>query len=361
MSIAVFIGALALVYYIWCQAIRFAMKKLECTRAFSKTTVFAGEEAELVEIVRNDSPVVIPWLLIESRVSPHLRLGRQENLHLSGDTHFCSQFTLLSHQQILRRHRVRFLHRGSFNMGNASLTAGNVLGFLTCRKEQNLDAPVLVFPALLKDDWLPVPIVNHLMKVTRQPQLLQDPFLVRGLRAYQPGDPVRDIHWAATARTGEVQVRLHDYSARTKLLVVLNAQHHRDQWHAHLDDKMAEEIEYGISLAATICVKALEEGVPVGFASNMPVDSASESTVILPSEGSGWDETLLTTFARLKILRTESFPGFLHSLTAASDMIVLVLSAYDSDEIQNALEKLRKNGNEVMFHRIEGGGLWDGV
>ena len=78
MIIVAFLGALALVYYIWCQAIRHVMKKLYCTRAFSRPAVFAGEEAELVEVVRNDSPVVIPWLLVESRVSPYLRLGRQD-------------------------------------------------------------------------------------------------------------------------------------------------------------------------------------------------------------------------------------------------------------------------------------------
>lgn len=346
-----------LVYYIWCQAIRIAMKKLQCTRSFSRTAVFAGEEAELVETVRNDSPVVIPWLLVESRVSPYLRLGRQENLHLSGDTHFCSQFTLLSHQQIHRRHRVRFLHRGSFNMGNASLTVSNVLGFFTSRREQMLDAPVLVYPPLLEDSELPLPISCHLREITRQPQLLQDPFLVRGLRAYQPGDPVRDIHWAATARTGEAQVRLHDYSARTKLLVVLNAQLHKDQWHDHLDDEAAEQIEQGISLAATVCVKALREGVAAGFAANMPVDDQKECVVKLPGEGGGWEETLLTTFARLKILRTEHFPVFLDSLTSCSDMEILVISAYDSEGIQNSIRKLRHSGNQVMFHILKGGSL----
>lgn len=359
MSIVVFLGALVLVYIIWCQAIRHVMKKLICTRAFSRTTFFAGEEGELHEVIRNDSPVIIPWLLVESRISSHLRLGKQDNLQLSGDTHFCSQFTLLSHQQIHRRHRVRFLHRGNFNLGNASLTAGNVLGFFACRSEQNLDAHVLVYPPLLGDSQLPLPISCHLREVTSRPQLLTDPFLVRGLRAYQPGDPVRDIHWAATARTGETQVRLHDYSARTQLLVVLNCQLQKDQWHPHLGDGMAEKIEYGISLAATVCLKALGEGLAVGFAANMPMDNEKESVVLLPGEGDGWDEQLLTTFARLRILRTEYFPQFLDTLTHLSGMDILVLSAYDSEGIDQSLGKLRRSGNRVTLHLLEGGDAWN--
>ena len=88
MIIVTFLCALALLYYIWCQTIRKGMKNLRCTRAFSKPAVFAGEEGELTEVVRNDSPVIIPSLLLESRISRYLRLGRQENLLVSGDTVF---------------------------------------------------------------------------------------------------------------------------------------------------------------------------------------------------------------------------------------------------------------------------------
>lgn len=357
MIVFAFLAVLFVLYGIWCQTIRKGMKGLYCTRAFSRPAVFPGEEAELVEIVRNDSPCVIPWLLVESRVSRYLRLGKQDNLHVSGDTHYCSQFTLLPYQQIKRRHRVRFLHRGSYNLGNASLTAGDILGFCKYRRFQELDVPVLVYPPLIDEGDLPLPMSNHLQEVTRRPQLLQDPFLIRGIRVYQPGDPVRDIHWAATARTGQVQVRLHDYSARTKLLVVLNAQLQEKQWDDRLSEEHAEQIEYGISLAATACVKALREGMAVGFATNMPMDTQKESILLPPADGSGWEETLLTTFARLTILRTEHFLQFLESLNSYSGIDILILSAYNSDGIQSAMRKLQQNGNQVMLQLLEGGSV----
>lgn len=355
MIVFAFLAVLSVLYGIWCHTIRKGMKGLYCTRAFSRLTVFPGEEAELVEIVRNDSPYVIPWLLVESRVSPYLRLGKQDNLHVSGDTHYCSQFTLLPYQQIKRRHRVRFLHRGSYNLGNASLTAGDILGFSKYRRFQELDVPVLVYPQLIDEGDLPFPMSCHMQEITRQPQLLQDPFLIRGIRTYQPGDPVRDIHWAATARTGQVQVRLHDYSARTKLLVVLNSQLQEKQWDNHVSQEGAEQIEYGISLAATACVKALREGMAVGFATNMPVDSRKESILLPPADGNGWEETLLTTFARLTVLRTEHFLQFLECLNGYSGIDILILSAYDSEGIQAAMRKLRHNGNQVMLQLLEGG------
>lgn len=355
MTVVAFLGAVALLYCLWCFTIRKGLKNLSCTRAFSLPAVFEGEEAELIEVVRNDRPIIIPWLLVESRISPYLQLGRQDNLHVSGEMYYCSQFTLLPYQQIRRRHRVRFLHRGTYNLGNASLTAGDILGFSRFQRTQSLDVPVLVYPHLIPDDNLPIPMSRMLGEITHRPQLLQDPFLIRGLRPYQPGDPVRDIHWPATARTGDVQVRVHDNSARTKLLVVLNTQIQELQWHDHLSDEQAEYIEKGICLAATACIRALREGLAVGFAANMPVDDAKESVLLMPADGATREEELLTTFARLRVLRTQSFPSLLEDLAKYSGMDVLILSSYDSDSIQTALIELQRRGNQICFQLFEGG------
>ena len=152
-----------------------------------------------------------------------------------------------------------------------------------------------------------------------------------------------------------MQVRLHDYAARTKLLVILNGQMHEKQWHDRIYDEDAEKIEQGIRLAATACVKALREGLSVGFATNMPVDAEKESVCIMPSEGNGWEERLLATFARLEIIRTQHFPVLLDSLRDCTGMDMLILSTYESDGIRTATQRLQQNGNRVVFQRLEGG------
>jgi len=357
MIVIVFLGALLLLYGLWSFTIKFGLKGLNCTRAFSRLAVFEGEEAELVEVVRNEKAFVIPWLLVESRISPHLRLGKQDNLFVSGEMHYCSQFTLLPYQQIRRRHRVRFLHRGAYDLGNASLTAGDLLGFFQFQRTQELNAPVLVYPRLLDIEELPIPMSRMLGELTRRQQLLQDPFLVRGIRPYQPGDPVRDIHWPATARTGDVQVRIHDYSARTKLLVVLNGQRNEQQWHANMSEEDAEVIEQGITLAASICVRAIRDGLAVGLAANMPQEGAQSNTLYLPEDGTAQEETLLAAFARMKVLRTQGFSAMLEDLTTYSGLDILVLSSYDSGSIQDSIRQLRHAGNQVVFQLFDGGGV----
>ena len=349
--------------------VKFGLRGLQCTRAFSRAAYFEGDEGEMIEIVRNDRPLIVPWLRVESHISPYLQLGRhknggaasalaeaRENLDVSGRRYYCSLFTMMPYQQVKRRHRVKFLHRGAYDLGSASLSVGDVLGMFLCTMEQQMHVPVMVFPRLLAEDELPQPLSLLLGETLSKRPLLTDPFLVRGIRDYVPGDPVRDIHWPASARMGTTQVRVFDHTSRMKLMVILNGQRKDAQWGDFLMEYEEGEIEYGISVAATMCVRALRGGLSAGFAANMPFGEETSSVVMMPDSNPAREEELLTAFARLTVRRTLAFPLFLDTLTDITDMDVLVLSCYDSPDVQAGLEKLRRQGNQVTLHILEQGG-----
>lgn len=331
----------------------FGLKGLRISRAFSQRAVFEGEEAELVEVVVNDRPFIIPWLRVESRISPHLRFGRRDNLDVNGAMYHQSLFTVMPYQRITRRHRVTFLHRGAYDIGNAALTAGDITNAAQCTREQHMSVPVLVYPKLLDPSELPAPLARLTGEWALRQQLLRDPFLINGIRSYQPGDPVRDIHWPASARMGETQVRLHDPSAQARLMVLINAQLSDDQWDNLMDYEQAL-IEREISMAATLCVHALRAGLTAGFAANMPLDESRDCTVLLPSGGTAREEELLTAFAHLRILRLVSFNAFLDSLRELSGMDVVVLTTYESEVMHEKLAQLRRQGNMVTLHVVGG-------
>lgn len=355
MSVLNFFAALAVLCILWSILIRRGTKKLTCSRSFSCPRVFEGEQGELIEVVRNDGPYVIPWLRIESRISPYIRLGKQENLHNDDESYYYSCFTLFPYQQIRRRHRVTFLRRGSYNLGNAYMTTGDVLGVSRFGKEQQLQTPVLVFPRILDPEELPFPVSQMMGDMVRRNQLLKDPFLIRGIRDYQMGDPVRDIHWAATARTGNLQVRVNDSTVRTKLLVVLNVQHDDNQWSNLIQEKNVQPVEDAIRLAASICVHTLRSGLSAGFATNMPLDTEKGSVVVLPADGTVQEDVLLHNMARLRVHCAEKFLSLMDSLSGQTGLDILVLSFYDSESIQESIAKLKAVGNRVSFYEMEGG------
>ena len=75
---------------------------------------------------------------------------------------------------------------------------------------------------------------------------------VRGARNYVPGDPLRLIHWHATARTGELMVKELEAPARAGIAVIVD-----------LRSRYPEENEDAAGRAAGIALGALRNGIPV--------------------------------------------------------------------------------------------------
>ena len=330
----------------------FALKGLQCSRSFSTPAAHEGETAEVIEVVRNDRPLLVPWLRLESRISSHLHFGRQENLGVSGEMYHRSLFMLMPYQQITRRHKVRLAKRGFYDIGNATLTAGDVLGFACASMEQHESVPILVYPRLLDPSEVPAPFYRLLGETIVPRQLLQDPFLVNGIRPYQFRDNVRDIHWAATARTGELQVRTHDFTAQTRLMVVVNGQLSYHQWGSLMEYEQGP-VEYAISMAATLCTQVLQSGLPCGFAANLPQLGEEFCTVLPPSAGSAREEELLAAMARLKIRFIKNFHEFLDELMGMTGVDFLLITAYTCPEIEERIEELRQRGNTVHVHMLD--------
>ena len=330
----------------------FALKGLQCSRSFSVPAAHEGDTAEVIEVVRNDRPLIVPWLRLESRISSHLHFGRQENLGVSGEMYHRSLFMLMPYQQITRRHKVRLAKRGAYDIGNATLTAGDLLGFACATMEQRESVPILVYPKLLDPSEMPAPFYRLLGDSIVPRQLLQDPFLVNGIRPYQFRDNVRDIHWAATARTGELQVRTHDFTAQTRLMVVVNAQLTYHQWGSLMEYEHGP-VEYAISMAATLCTQVLQSGLPCGFAANMPQDENDFCTVLPPSAGAAREEELLAAMAHLKVRFIKNFHEFLDELMGLNGVDFLLITAYTCPEIEERIYELRQRGNTVHVHMLD--------
>ncbi|HIQ63898.1 MAG TPA: DUF58 domain-containing protein [Candidatus Avichristensenella intestinipullorum] len=336
---------------------RFGLRALRYTRSFSRKAAFAGETVELVEVLRNEKPLPLPWLRAESRMSRHLRLGSAEQSaqeqNLGGDEMFSRRvYTLAPYSQVRRRTQVTLLRRGRYEVGTVALTCGDLLGLAAQTCQLDTGAAISVYPRLLDASRLDCPSSRWQGDLQVRRWIAPDPYLVASIRAWQPGDARRDVHWPATARMGALQVKAHDCTANPRLLVLLNVQRDEGQWN-HLMEYEQGWVEAGISLAATLCVRALSAGLEAGFGANAPSgEEDAQTTLLLPGWHSGREEALLETMARLRILRARRFPTFLDELGALSGMDILILSAYDTPEIRGRMAMLRLRGNSVALWKL---------
>lgn len=324
-----------------------ALPHLGLERHFSKRSLFQGESGEMTEIVSNTSFLPIVWLRVESSIANALQFTEDPDLALNGDRHIQSLFTLLPRQRIIRRYPVTFRLRGAYSVSSSALTAGDVTGMCQVMKECACNADILVWPKLIPERDLPPILLGTIGEWRLHHPLSEDPYMIRGLREYRPGDPVRSIHWPTTARTGKTHITLHDPSSSANLLVLLNGQKTESQWGNLMDYEQAE-IEDAISLAASLCVLVLKQGCSAGFGTNLKLQGRDETPLVHPQAGAAQIERLLDTFAMLRINFTLRFETYLKTLELRPGTDLLILTCYLTDDMNAVIAAMKRQGYRVQ-------------
>ena len=80
----------------------------------------------------------------------------------------------------------------------------------------------MVYPSRMDIRKL-MPVFRHMTGSCKtNVPLFEDPFLSGGVREYTPEDSMRKIHWKASARMGNWQVKTAEYTASTPVVILLN-------------------------------------------------------------------------------------------------------------------------------------------
>lgn len=339
----------------------FGLKAIRYRRYFSAAAVYEGQEMEMIEEISNRKFLPVPWLRVEAHMSRFLVFGRQENLNIADDLYHRSLFALAPWRKITRTHRITCLRRGCYRIESVALTCGDLLGL--GQRGAVLENPMelLVYPSPMDFRALDVPSRRWQGDVVVRRFIEPDPFLINGIRPWHSGDSMKDVHWAATARTGDLQVKSRDYTASPRLLILLNVQLTEDQW-GDLNEAQQNELEHGVRMAATYAAWAQGNGVETAFSCNGAYDAHDERAVEVPlGAGPVHLEAMLEALARLKILRRRSFPTYLDEEVIARGITgfdVVVLSCYWSDLLEEKAGRLRRMGNSVTWVDLEGAAVY---
>lgn len=352
--IILIVGFLALAQTIYYN--RWGLKKVSYTRSFSKERVFAGEKVELVEVLSNRKLIPIPWVRVESRISSSLRFKRQENMGIAMDRFHKSLFYLGGYAKITRRHEITCLDRGYYDCSLASIVAGDLFGVAHDRADVRGDARLYVYPAVLKPDELPDSALKWQGDVTVRRWILPDPMLTVGIRAYRSGDPQKDVHWGATARTGQLQVKQRDYTVSPRALLVMNCQI-SEGLVGGMEPSQVALLENGVRICAALAAWCVGNGIDVGFLTNGASKLDDSALSIEPRCADAHLERILEALALLVIKMKLDMHTLLDRQIAAavSDMDILVVSAYWSDELEQRAARLRRQNNSVTWLPITAG------
>ena len=198
---------------------------------------------------------------------------------------------------------------------------------------------------------LDLPSLYPLGETTAGRRIFEDPTRVIGVRDYSPRDSRRHIHWKASARRQELQVKVFEPTTTFKVAIFLAV----DTFRQVPGDN--EDLELGISTAASIANYLIDKHSSVGLFVNSRLADSGQPVTLLPGGGTGRLIEILEALAKVTPAPSGPFEEFLPAERArlpwGTTFLFVVGAPAASFEV--LLAGLSENGYRPVVIQIGGG------
>jgi uncharacterized protein (DUF58 family) len=330
---------------------RYCLARVEFHRTFTPRRAFYGEDITLSLEITNRKLLPLAWLEVtdelpeeieprRGRVIPSLRQRRQHLVHL---------FSLRWYERVRRKMTITCRARGYFPLGPARLRSGDLFGITS--QGQTLDdiQHLIVYPKIVPLEALGIPALHPFGDFRAPRPLLEDPARTIGVRDYQTTDPLRRVHWKATARLGRLQTRQYEATTAHRVAVFLNMDTLGE--YAEYRGFVRPLLELNIMTAASIAAWATMEHYPVGLYANGYLPEGLHRVRLSPALGEASLTRMLEALA--KVYPTPVIPlGDLMILEASGlpwGTTAVVITAIMDPPLRAGIAALRDAGHAVVL------------
>lgn len=324
------------------------MKGLKYTLSFSKTEAFEGDDMFVDEEIYNKKPVPVPWVKADIHSSKWLEFAGASSSIVDERRFVTSGFMLRAYQKTKRRWFMKCTKRGVYDVDNATVTCGDILGLITDSKAVPINSRLVVYPGMINIDEMFFTTRDILGDAIVKRFIMDDPFIVKGIREYIPGDPINQLNWKATAKTNRLMVNENDFTTKIGITVLMNVQSAADEFNFVMDKDV---IELAVKVSATALNRGFNQGVPIRFGSNGCTIEDDES-MILTESGSGQEHMkhMLYMLAQLKLKNIRDFDIYLSGLeNQIRNTQVYIITAFVTDDIVAEAARLSMLDNTVKI------------
>ena len=256
----VFFALYYAMYYIHACFYRRRWKEnFELDISFSENQAGEGDQLFLYETAVNNKKMKLPVLCIKFQASRYLRFEDADSGAVSDYYYRNDVMSVDGFQKVRRKLRFTCKKRGLYQIPEAELVSYDIFYTRMFVEKKPLQAELCVYPSRID--------IRRLMPVFRQMTggpvtpvpLYEEPYAYAGVREYTPQDSMRNIHWKASARTGQWQVKMREYQAGAPVVVLLNL----ESPGVFINTELMEE---SIRLAYSFVYYLSENGVPTRLA-----------------------------------------------------------------------------------------------
>ncbi len=305
---------------------------------------FLGDRITVTLKAENRSYLPIPWLLLSESlpvalVSPPFW---QEVITLDGKASYSRQYTVVARQ------------RGYYSIGPLRLQTGDLLGLRHELSGSFEPDYLIIYPKIVPIAELGLPTHSpHVVLPTPVP-LFQDPARIIGVRDYHPGDNPRQIHWTATAASGQLLVKQFQPAIARDNAIFLNLD--RADYARRSYPDLA--IELAVTAAASLANHMLSfEKLPIGLVTtaNDPLTQSQQNFKLPPRFGRDQLLQILEILARVQATHDGQFLARVRQeiVHLSWGTTVILITGEESAELLETLLLLKRSGFQPTLILIQ--------
>jgi uncharacterized protein (DUF58 family) len=200
------------------------------------------------------------------------------------------------------------------------------------------------------EDW-GLPPKDPIGEVKSRMPLFDDATRPRGARDYRPDDAPKHIHWRATARRGELQVKIYDPTISYQWVLFVNVATFAQAWQG-ADVNLLESV---ISFAASLANFAVEQKYAVGLIANGTWPESDQRLKILPSRDPNHLRHMLEALAAITSFVTTPIETLMRQESAnlSWGATLIVITGIVTEEILAEMMRLRQVGRRLALISLD--------
>jgi uncharacterized protein (DUF58 family) len=220
-----------------------------------------GDSVTVKIAVTNTSKIPVFWLLVEDLLPKWALIHEPPTLHVEGER--VKVMLLWPGQTSHLIYKVRCNRRGYFQIGPTVLETGDLMGLYRRFRVGTIPQYLTVLPKTVELSGYEIGSRRPLGEIRMRDNVMEDPTRLRGIRQWQPGDPMRRVHWSATARTGVLHSKVYEPTSIAGVTLAIDM-------HVDTNPTRNEPVrtDLAITAAASIAEAMHEQSQPFGLVSN---------------------------------------------------------------------------------------------
>ncbi len=337
---------------------RLSLVGVSCQRFISERRAFPGEIIEFKLSVTNRKLLPLPWIQVEDELP--LAFASDINLEPSQHPHtglLACNTAMLWYSEVSWRYQLHCRHRGYYKLGPLVATSGDIFGLYPRATTENDIDHLISYPRSIPLEQLDIPSRYPLGETKAEQRIFEDPTRTIGVRDYTSRDSLRYVHWKASARHQNLQVKVFEPTTTLNVAIFLAVDSFQQNMQGVVQGIVNEEFELGISLAASLANYVLEQHSAAGLFANTQLADSGQPAEIPPGRSADQLVSILEALAKVTDSTSSSFMEFVQNTRGRLSWgtTIAVIASQISPEMSALLTNMVETGYKLMVIQTSDG------